>query len=85
MEVPQKLEQDQYSLSVSLISHVHLQIKLDSMRLQELLPILRKRGTKQVVGEGFGQMRKKVIKIRDLQELPHPACGHLLAEGEGQV
>ena len=36
--VPQKLEQDQYSLSVSLISHVHLQIKLDSMRLQELLP-----------------------------------------------
>ncbi len=38
MGVPQKLEQDQYSLSVSLISHVHLQIKLDSMRLQELLP-----------------------------------------------
>jgi hypothetical protein len=38
MGVPQKLEQDQYSLSVSLISHAHLQIKLDSMRLQELLP-----------------------------------------------
>ena len=47
MGVPQKLEQDQYSLSVSLISHVHLQIKLDSMRLQELLPILRKGGPRQ--------------------------------------
>ena len=40
--VPQKLEQDQYSLSVSLISHAHLQIKLDSMRLQELLPSCEK-------------------------------------------
>ena len=38
----------------------------------------------QVVGEGFGQMRKKVIKIRNLQELPHPAYGHLLPHGEGK-
>ena len=43
-----------------------------------------KEGTMQVVGEGFGQMRKKVIKIRNLQELPHPAYGHLLPHGEGK-
>ncbi|MDA0857095.1 MAG: hypothetical protein O2900_14060, partial [Proteobacteria bacterium] len=42
MGMPQKLEQDQYSLSVSLISHTHLQIKLDSMRLQEPLPSCEK-------------------------------------------
>ena len=79
MGLPQKLEQDQYSLSVSLISHVHLQIKLDSMRLQEPLPS-RRGGTTQVVGEGFGQMRK----ISDLQEFSHPAFSHLLPHGEGK-
>jgi hypothetical protein len=52
MGVPQKLEQDQYSLSVSLISHAHLQIKLDSMRLQEPLPKWGG-GITQVVGEGL--------------------------------
>jgi len=25
-----------------------------------------------------------VSKIRNLQESPHPACGHLLPEGEGK-
>ena len=24
-------------------------------------------------------------KIRDLQEIPHPTCGHLLPEGEGRL
>jgi hypothetical protein len=55
--VPQKLEQDQYSLSVSLISHAHLQIKLDSMGLQEPSPNWGG-GITQVVGEGLVKMRK---------------------------
>ena len=84
MGVPQKLEQDQYSLSVSLISHVHLQIKLDSIRLQELLLILRKRGPCKWWVRDLVRW-EKVQEIRDLQESPHLACGHLLAEGEEQV
>ena len=70
MGVPQKLEQDQYSLSVSLISHAHLQIKLDSMRLQELLPILRKGGPRK-------------WWVRDWFELKCEAIGRSLFSQQG--
>lgn len=36
-----------------------------------------------MVGEGLVQMRKNV-EIRDLQEFPRPANGHLLSQGEGK-